>query len=133
MNKIFKFSCGLVLILAGAFSFSSCKKETKEEFNPSRYFAPGRINITTEETKATLTWDASLFSTGQNLQYTVELAKDSSFQTIVTSKVVGIPTAVFTDSILSPRQNYVARVKANANGSTADSKWEISPRFAISG
>src|SRR5215217_4265725 len=133
MNKVDKLTYGLVLLLVSGLLFSACKKETKEEFNPSRYFTPGRINITTEETKATVKWDASLFSAGQTLQYTVELAKDSSFQTIVTSKVVGTPTAVFTDSVLSPRQNYVARVKANSNGSTADSKWEISPRFAISG
>ena len=94
MRKVNHLTCGLVLIMLIGTLFTACKKEVTEEFNPPRLFMPGRINVTTEQTKATLEWDASLFSAGKNLQYTVELGTDSSFQTIVTSKVVDTTSIV---------------------------------------
>jgi hypothetical protein len=114
-------------------SFFSCQKHYDPNFTLPRQFKPGDIVITTTETKATLTWLASLFSPAAT-SYTVQVSKDSTFAgTNVYDKVVNTTTVVISDTVLQARQIYFARVKANTNGTTAESGWVVSSRFNISG
>ena len=114
-------------------TFISCQKHYDPNFTLPHQFKPGDIAITTEQTKATLTWKASLFSPATT-SYTVQVSKDSTFATnIVYDKVVNSPTAVVTDSVLAVRQSYYARVKANSAGPTAESGWVRSSSFSITG
>lgn len=133
MKNINKLIGGFLLILFVGTYTSSCTKEENREFNQERMFTPGRISITTEQKQARITWNPSLFAELKTIQYTVELAKDSSFQNIeytVQSDTAGV---VITDDVLKPRQRYVARVKANTNNNTPESKWILSARFSITG
>jgi hypothetical protein len=111
----------------------SCKKDYNPALQLPHQFKPGDINITAGETQAKLTWSPSLFTTGTNVTYTVELAKDSLFQTVDYSAIVDTSTIIITDSILTVGQNYVARVKANALNATAESGWVLSGKFKITG
>jgi Domain of unknown function (DUF5123)/Domain of unknown function (DUF4957)/Tissue factor len=113
--------------------FISCQKHYDPNFTLPHQFKPGDITITTEQTKATLTWKASLFSPAAT-SYTVQVSKDSTFAAnIVYDKVVNSTTAVVTDSVLAIRQAYYARVKANSAGTTAESGWVRSNSFSITG
>src|SRR5215203_4280412 len=122
------FIIGLLVV-----SFFSCQKQYDPNFTLPRQFKPGDIVITTTETKATLTWPASLFSPAAT-SYTLQVSKDSLFTgTNVYDKVVNTTTVVISDTVLQARQTYFARVKANTNGTTAESGWVVSSRFNISG
>jgi hypothetical protein len=112
----------------------SCQKHFNSDFSLPRQFKPGDINIDARETEAILTWVRSQFTTGKDVTYTVEVSQDSTFQgTIVDSKTVSTPSDTLTDDVLQPRQNYYARVKANALGTTAESGWVVSAAFMITG
>lgn len=112
----------------------ACKKDFDSEINLPRQFKPGDINVTAGETEARLQWSPSLFTTGTGTTYTVEVSQDSSFQgPVVFSRVVDTANVVVTDSVLNVNEIYFARVKANANGSTAESGWVHSGRFMITG
>ncbi|MET0393322.1 MAG: DUF5123 domain-containing protein [Chitinophagaceae bacterium] len=113
----------------------SCKKEDAEKPVLPRNFKPGNITVTTTETQAKLEWAPSLFTTGKNVTYTVQLSKDSTFPqgSILSEKKVDTTTVTFTDEVMTPRQIYFARVKADSLGSTAQSGWVTSSRFGISG
>src|SRR6187431_521240 len=114
-------------------SFFSCQKHYDPNFTLPRQFKPGDIVITTTETKATFTWSASLFSPAAT-SYTLQVSKDSLFTgTNVYDKLVNTTTVVISDTVLQARQIYFARVKANTNGTTAESGWVVSSRFSISG
>jgi hypothetical protein len=136
MKRTFNYIPIQWLLLTGMFAlgFISCKKTTEQkEIVLPRQFKPGDITVTAAETKATLTWPASLYAASAT-SYTVQVSQDSTFAgTIVFDRVVNTPTAVVTDSVLQVRQIYFARVKANAVGSTAESGWVTSARFSITG
>lgn len=133
MNLLYKkqiLFAGLFLLMLAA-----CKKD---EFNPDfdlpRQFKPGDITIRAGEVEAKLQWSPSLFTTGKNVTYTVEVSKDSLFQgPVVLTTVVDTAAAVITDSVLQVMEYYFARVKANASGTTAESGWVHSSRFRITG
>ena len=111
----------------------SCQKHYDGNFTLPRQFKPGDINIAAGETKATLSWLASLFSDSATT-YTVQVSQDSTFGgNIVFDRVVNTTSAVVTDSVLHVRQFYYARVKANSVGSTSESGWVLSSKFSISG
>lgn len=112
-----------------------CKKPGYDaDFDLPRQFKPGDIGITAGETQAVLEWSPSLFTTTNNATYTVQISQDSSFGgTAVHTAVVNQPAATITDSVLQVMQFYFARVKANANGPTAESGWVHSGRFRITG
>lgn len=130
MKKITIIITGLIIVF---FSFS-CKKKIKEEFNPDRFFAPGRISVAAGETEAKLEWGASLYSEGKAPEYTVEVSTDSLFQsTAAFSTVIDLTSLTLTDNDLQIKQKYFARVKTNARDAIADSKWEYSPSFLITG
>jgi hypothetical protein len=112
----------------------ACKKDFNPDINLPRQFKPGDITINAGETQARLQWSPSLFTTGTGSTYTVEVSQDSLFQgPIVFTRVVDSAFAVVTDSVLNVNEFYFARVKANANGSTAESGWVTSGRFRITG
>jgi hypothetical protein len=132
MKKMNMKSLSILALLVMAFTVS-CKKEKDMEFNQIRMFTPGNIGITTADTTVTLEWNPSLFTEGRNVTYTVEVARDSSFQNVVYRTVVDTSKAVITASNLSVRTNYVARVKADTSGNIPQSYWVISGRFAMTG
>jgi len=114
--------------------FISCKKnEYNSDVNLPRQFKPGDISVAAGETQAVLEWLPSLFTTGKNASYTVELSKDTLFQNVEYTTVVDTSMATITDSILVVGQNYFARVKANALGTTNESGWVASSSFKITG
>lgn len=132
LSKINKLTYGLIVLFVSLYSVS-CTKEENREFNQARLFTPGRISITAEEKQAILTWNPSLFTEGKDIQYTIELSKDSSFQTIDFTAVLDTALAIITDDVLKPRQKYVARVKANSYNNVPASNWILSGRFSITG
>ena len=136
MRKHFSHINVVIVLLAGMLSLclTSCKKDEDAPVLP-RQFKPGNITVTTGQTEAKLEWAASLFTTGQNVTYTVQISKDSSFPqaAIVATRKVSSPTVVFTDTTLQVRQSYYARVRADSLGTTAQSGWVLSPSFSISG
>src|SRR5688572_985311 len=126
----------LFLFTAFITLLSSCKKE--EEFNNDfdlpRQFKPGNIQINAGQTDVQLRWNPSLFTEGKGVTYTVQLAKDSLFAgTIDYTAVVDTAYIRITDADLQVMQYYYARVKANANGPTAESGWVTSDKFRITG
>jgi hypothetical protein len=114
---------------------SSCKKDDfNADFDLPRQFKPGDIQVNAGQTDVKLRWNPSLFSAGKGVSYTLQLAKDSLFAgTIDYTTTVDTAYAVVTDSVLQVMQYYYARVKANANGPTAESGWVTSGRFRITG
>lgn len=135
MKRIFKHLSGNWIVITGLLGVSviSCQKHYDPDFTLPRQFKPGDITITTEETKATLTWLPSLFSASAT-SYAVQVSQDSTFSgNIIYDRVVSTNSAVVTDSVLQVRQIYFARVKANSVGSTSESGWVTSGRFSISG
>jgi len=125
-----------VLLLAALVSgvLISCKKEDKlGEFKPERMFTPVNVRATSGETSVRLEWNPSLFS-GGGTQYTVEIIKDSTIQSAaVHTATTNTPSIVITDDVLEVKQKYFARIRANANESSAPSNWVISSGFSISG
>lgn len=113
----------------------ACKKpEYDADFELPRQFKPGDIGITAGETQAVLGWSPSLFTAGKNVSYTVQISQDSSFNgTVLYTVVTDTSSVTITDSVLQVMQFYFARVKANANGPTAESGWVHSGRFRITG
>ncbi len=128
-NKVLFFLASIALLVL------SCKKT---EFNPDfelpRQFKPGDIEINAGQTDVMLRWNPSLFSSENEPSYTVQLAKDSLFTTpVLFEEIVDTAFITITDDDLEVMEYYFARVKANANGSTAESGWVYSNRFRITG
>jgi hypothetical protein len=112
----------------------SCNKVDNDikPANLPRQFTPGDINVNRTQTSATLSW-SHVFSTPATT-YTFQLSTDSTFSgTPLVDQVIDTNNIVLTDSILQPRQIYFARVKANAIGSSSESRWVNSSRFSITG
>ncbi len=131
-NKKFGLQLGSLFVLL-AVMFTACKKtEFDPNFELPRQFKPGDINIAAGEIQATLSWSPSLFTQGTS--YTVEVSKDTTFQTpspII--KVVDTAWVTITDDELEINQKYFARVKANTLNNTAESGWVYSESFMITG
>ena len=127
----------LLILFTGCITlFSACKKEEdfNNEFDLPRQFKPGNIQINAGQTDVQLRWNPSLFTEGKGVTYTVQIAKDSLFAgTIDYTEVVDTPYIKITDSVLQVMQYYYSRVKANANGPTAESGWVVSDKFRITG
>ncbi|WP_240336861.1 DUF5123 domain-containing protein [Rufibacter psychrotolerans] len=122
----------LTLIMLG---FVSCK-EDDEELEPMRMFQPGgEITAASSESSVDLTWKTPPNTVEDNATYTVEVAKDTLFQTpIVFSGVTDTTKITLTEEQLTVKEIYFARVKTNATeGSAGESKWLTSARFSIRG
>lgn len=112
----------------------SCEKKIEQEFVPERMFMPGDIVATNGETSVKLQWRNSLFTETIPESYTVQIAKDSLFAGAIDHTVETDTNAItITDAVLTVKQKYFARVKANALGSSAESKWVNSSGFLITG
>ncbi|WP_207431601.1 DUF4957 domain-containing protein [Sabulibacter ruber] len=116
-------------------SFVSCKEE-EEDLAPMRMFQPGgEIAAASGETMVKLTWKTPANTPAGSVTYTVEVAKDTLFQTPVILTAQTDTTAItFTDQQLEIKQDYFARVKTNARENSAgESKWLVGSRFRIRG
>lgn len=123
--KLIKITVPILLL---ALSFGSCKKDNNDNYELVRNFMPGDISVTSGDTIATLSWKASLYTTGISVSYTVEISKDSLFAgTPDLSQVINGISMNVTDRQLLVKQKYYARIKANASGNnTTESKWVVS-------
>jgi len=122
--KLIKIALPVLLFIQG---IVSCKKEKVGSNELVRMFMPGDISVTSGDTIATLSWKASLYTTGQNISYTLEISKDSLFQGAPDLSQVTNSTQVnVTDRQLLVKQKYYARLKANAIGNSEESKWVYS-------
>lgn len=113
-----------IFMVAASAIFTACKKvEEPGAFTPSRVFTPGSISATGGETTASITWRASNFSNGRNVNYTVEISESIDFSTpVVFTKVVADSTRlVVTDNDLAIKTPFYARVKGNATAQSAGS------------
>jgi hypothetical protein len=135
MKTSYKFLAVIMLPALLALFAVSCKKKTIDEtFIPGRMFMPGDITVTAGETQVKLEWSRSLFTETLREEYTVEISKDSLFAgTIDHSVVVDTPAVTVTDAVLTVKQKYFARVKANASDKSTESFWVHSPGFMITG
>lgn len=113
---------GLMAAMLG-FGLQSCKKvEEPASFHPDRMFTPTDITATGGETEATITWRASLFASGPDVSYTLEISPNQDFSGTPTfTSVYNGLEAIVTDANLAVRTNYYARVKANATANAAAS------------
>ena len=119
--KLIKIVVPVLLLVQG---MVSCKKEKESSNELVRMFMPGDISVTSGDTIATLSWKASLYTTGQDLSYTLELSRDSLFQSAAEfSQVTNSTQVTVTDRQLLVKQKYYARLKANALGNSEESKW----------
>ena len=121
----------LIVVLLAA-----CEKDTEiEETNLPRMFTPVGLRLTVGLTQVKVEWNPSLFSQDKKVQYTVEISKDSSFQTPPAfTKIVDTTVLVVTDADIAIRQRFFARIKANETGGTEGSKyWIVSTPFTLTG
>ncbi|HEY5968847.1 MAG TPA: DUF5123 domain-containing protein [Chitinophagaceae bacterium] len=119
----------VIVLLAG------CEKDTEiEEPNLPRMFTPVGQLITVGETQVKFEWNPSLFSVDKEVQYTLQISKDSTFPGTPDYSITTAATSVIvTDAQIAIRQKYFARIKANAVGNSAESKWLVSAGFIMNG
>lgn len=134
MKKVTNHINSLVIIFLIIILALACRKDKEtEEFNPDRFFAPGRIEVTSGETNVKLEWKPALH-TSDSVTYVVEVSKDSLFAGAIdytTETRQG--TLTIADDKIQIKQKYFARIKVKGRDNTADSKWEYSPSFGIRG
>lgn len=114
---------------------SSCKKNN-DAAEPMRMFMPsGDIKATSAETYVTLSWNASLYrqSTDKSITYTVQVSKDSLFNTVERTYVTDTTGVKITQDSILVRKQYYARIKTNSYGNSPESKWFTSSAFKITG
>jgi hypothetical protein len=124
----------LLPVVTGMLVNSSCKKHTDAE--PMRMFMPsGEIKATSAETFVTLTWNASLYtqSTDKSVTYTVQVSKDSLFNTIERTYFTDTTGLVITQDSIPVRKKYYARIKTNSKDNSPESNWLTSSGFKITG
>lgn len=126
MNSVInKYIKVIMPAMALALGIVSCKKDEVGSNELVRMFIPGDISVISGDTIATLSWKASLYTTGNpDVSYTIELSRDSLFAgTPELSQVTKNTQITVTDRQLAVKQKYFARLKANAVGNSAESKW----------
>ncbi|RYF88975.1 MAG: DUF4957 domain-containing protein [Chitinophagaceae bacterium] len=114
----------IVIIWLGA-----CKKsEDLKPFVPERVFTPTAVSVAGGDTVGSVSWKASLFSTGQKVNYTVEVYDNKLFTgTAAYTESTDSLNIKVNDSKLQVRKYYWARVKANATAnSQASIGWGVS-------
>jgi hypothetical protein len=123
--KILKALAPALLLTLGVVS---CKKDTDtENYELVRNFMPGDISVAAGDTIATLSWRASLYTTGKDLSYTLDISKDSLFQGTPDYSITTKSTSItISERNLTVRQKYYARLKANSLGASEESKWVYS-------
>lgn len=101
----------------------ACKKmDDLQPFTPERVFTPTNVLVTGGDTTGTVSWKASLFSAGQNVNYTVEIFDNKLFTGTAAYTTTSDTNAIkVTDASLQVRKYYWARVKANETATAAGS------------
>ncbi|AEW01547.1 hypothetical protein A4D02_05990 [Niastella koreensis] len=124
-SVINKYKGIIVPAMALALGIVSCKKDDVGSNELVRMFIPGDISVVSGDTIATLSWKASLYTTGNaDVSYTIELSRDSLFAgTPELSQVTKNTSITVTDRQLAVKQKYFARLKANAAGNSEESHW----------
>jgi len=123
-SVINKYKRIIVPAMVLALGIVSCRKDEVGSNELVRMFMPGDISVVSGDTIATLSWKASLYTTGTDVSYTIELSRDSLFAgTPELSQVTQSTQITVTDRQLAVRQKYYARLKANAIGNSDESKW----------
>jgi len=127
-SKPYKLIKALAPALLLTLGVVACKKDKdNDNYELVRNFMPGDISVTSGDTAGILTWRASLYTAGKDVSYTLEMSKDSLFAgTPDLSLVTNNTTATVNDRQLLVKQKYFARIKANAFGNSAESKWVYS-------
>jgi hypothetical protein len=113
----------------------SCKKDN-DATEPMRMFMPsGDIKATSAETYVTLSWNASLYrqSTDKSITYTVQVSKDSLFNTVERTYLTDTTGVKITQDSIPLRKKYYARIKTNSYENAPESKWLTSSSFKITG
>lgn len=127
---------GAILLTTAIIIFSCTKVDPPQAFVPERMFTPTNLKVTAAETKATITWNKSLFSDGLGVTYTLEVSTKADFSgTPAYTTVVDTTQAIVTDANVQIKTPYYARVKANSASGTAESKgWVVTTTtFTITG
>jgi hypothetical protein len=107
-----------------ALAIGSCKKENEPSNELVRNFMPIDISVTAGDTIATLSWRPALYTSGKDVEYTLELSRDSLFSAAAEYSINTKNTQVtVNDRQLAVRQKYYGRIKANAYGNSEESKW----------
>lgn len=133
-NKTLNILYILLPVVTGMLIYTSCKKDKVSE--PMRMFMPsGEIKATSAETYVTLTWNASLYteSTDSTVTYTVQVSKDSLFNTVERTYVTDTTGLIITQDSIPVRKKYYARIKTNAKENSPESNWLTSSGFKITG
>lgn len=131
MKKILFALIGTIFSIAILFS---CKKT--ESLAPMQMFMPGTsISITPAPTNVTLSWTASINtdSSAKNIDYVIQVAKDSTFSNVVYTTTTKNFSVIITDTSLTPKVKYVARLQVKGVNGRPDSKWLVSNTFTIPG
>ena len=118
----------LTLIFVVSLHLAACNKSVDgnvSDPSKSRSFTPTNLSVKTSKDSAFFTWTAPLFSIN-NMTYTVDIATDTSFSSIVYSVVSDTMNAVATDSILQLNTPYYARVRVNPYTILAASNYCVS-------
>src|SRR5699024_4487819 len=130
-NISFIFSCILFLSFL-VVSFTSCKKE--ETASRSMMNLNGSITTKGGDTSITLSWPRARFSKNEVIHYTVEVSTNPKFDPSAKdtfSVKVDTEFVTFNDEVLTPKQTYYARVKADAFGLSTMSDWIYSSKFLL--
>ena len=123
-NSAYKIIKLIAPVLLLAMAIGSCKKDSDPSNELVRQFMPIDISVTTGDTIATLSWKPSLYTSGKDVEYTLELSRDSNFTAAAEFSVVTKNTQVtITDRQLAVRQKYFGRIKTNAYGNSEESHW----------
>ncbi|MBX5438662.1 MAG: DUF4957 domain-containing protein, partial [Thermoflavifilum sp.] len=108
-------------------AISSCEKKPVNYFYPNRIFTPTSISIIAYDTVAQISWPASLYTNTMHVTYTVQIGRDSTFQTAPDVSLVADTNFVYvTDDTLADRVKYFVRVRANATAGADSSNWVYS-------
>lgn len=111
-------TAAILIIWLGA-----CKKiDDPEAFVPERVFTPTNVTVAGSDTTGMVQWNASLFSAGQDVNYTVEIYDNKTFTgTAAYTESTDSLKIKVTDADLQVRKYYWARVRANATANSSAS------------
>lgn len=107
-------------------AIAACTKTSEgfiEDPSTSRAFIPTNLRIRTAQDSAIITWNAGAQSSGVRYKYTLDISTDSLFNSIDYTKIVDTLGVKIVDPTLTVGKRYFARLKANALGTAAASRW----------
>lgn len=111
---------------------TGCKK-SEAVLDPMRQFTPtGNVKSTSSVSSVKLEW-AKPVNTSGKVNYTVQVSKDSLFNTVERFYKTDTSGVTLTDDSIPVRTKYYARIKALGTSAALDSKWLVSTGFSILG